>query len=131
MLNIISVAKNKMTTTVCTPSFRNYIFQNLTFLKHHRKNIYDHVIILQPKSRKKCRKNFENRFINEIIMPKKYFEYAFCMCKGGNPNTLKMKIKQICGIVLGVCHSAIHTLSYRHSTDPMGTKLFIKSDNEN
>ena len=38
---------------------------------------YDHVIFLQPKSRKKCRKNFENRFTNEIKMPKNYFEYAW------------------------------------------------------
>ena len=45
-------------------------------------------------------------------MPKNYFELAFCMCKGGNPNTLKMKIKQICGIILRVWHSAIHTIQF-------------------
>ena len=34
------------------------------------------------------------------------------MCKGGNPNALKMKIKQICGIILGVWNSAIHTIEF-------------------
>ena len=29
---------------------------------------YDHVIFLQPKSPKKCCKNFENRFTNKIII---------------------------------------------------------------
>ena len=32
------------------------------------------------------------------------------MCKGGNPNTLKLKIKQICGKCLGDWHSAMHTI---------------------
>ena len=31
---------------------------------------YDHVIFLQPMSRKKCHKNFENRFTNKIIVHK-------------------------------------------------------------
>ena len=92
------------------------IFQKLHFSKSHfsktSQEKYDHVIFLQPKSPKKCRKNFENRFTIKIIMPKKYFEQAFCMCKGGNPNTLKMKIKQTSGIILRVWHSAIHTLEF-------------------
>ena len=29
----------KTVTVCCTPSFRNCIFQNLTFLKHHKKNM--------------------------------------------------------------------------------------------
>ena len=54
------------------------IFQKLHFSKSHFSETpqekYDYVIFLQPKSPKKCRKNFENRFTIEIIMPKKYFE---------------------------------------------------------
>ena len=34
------------------------------------------------------------------------------MCKGGNPNTLKLKIKQICGIILRVWRSAMHTKQF-------------------
>ena len=34
------------------------------------------------------------------------------MCKGGNPNTLKVKIKKICGIILRVWHSAMHTIQF-------------------
>ena len=34
------------------------------------------------------------------------------MCKGGNPNALKIKIEQICGIILRVWHSAIHTMEF-------------------
>ena len=41
-------------------------------------------------------------------MPKNYFEKEFCMRKGGNPNILKLKIKQICGKILRVWHSAMH-----------------------
>ena len=34
------------------------------------------------------------------------------MYKGGSPNTLKLKIKQICGIILRVWHSAMHTKQF-------------------
>ena len=55
----------------------NTISQKLHFSKsHYRETLqekYDYVIFLQPKSRKKCRKN-ENRFTSKIIMPKNYFE---------------------------------------------------------
>ena len=30
------------------------------------------------------------------------------MCKGGNPNTFKLKIKLICGIILRVWRSGMH-----------------------
>ena len=77
------------------------IFQKLHFSKSHFSETvqekHEHIIFLQPKSHKKCRKIFENRFTNKIIMPENYLEYAFSICKGGNPNTLKLKIKQICG----------------------------------
>ena len=56
----------------------NTFFQKLHFSKSHfyetLQEKYDYVIFLQPKSRKKCHKNFENRFTNKIIMPKKYFK---------------------------------------------------------
>ena len=94
----------------------NTIFQKLHFSKSHFSETpqekYDHVIILQAMSPKKCHKNFENRFTNKIIMPKNHFECAFCMCKGGNPNTLKLKIKQIYRIILRVWYSAMHTLQF-------------------
>ena len=34
------------------------------------------------------------------------------MCKGGNPNTLKLKIKQICGVILRVWCSALYTKQF-------------------
>ena len=34
------------------------------------------------------------------------------MCKGGNPNTLKLKMKLICGKKLRVCCSAMHTIQF-------------------
>ena len=56
----------------------NTIFQKLHFSKSHFSETpqekYDHVIFLQPKSLKKCRKKFENRFTSKMIMPKKYLE---------------------------------------------------------
>ena len=54
---------------------------------------------LQLMSPKKCHKKFENWFTNKIIMPQNQLEQAFCMCKGGKPNTFKLKIKRICGII--------------------------------
>ena len=55
----------------------NTIFQKLHFSKSHFcETLQEHmtVIFLQPKSRKNCCKNFENRFTSKIIMPKEYFE---------------------------------------------------------
>ena len=54
-------------TTVCTPSFRNYIFQSHTFLKHHKKNITVSSFCEQ-KVVSRIRKNLENRFANEIVI---------------------------------------------------------------
>ncbi|MEW8547924.1 MAG: hypothetical protein AB2693_30835 [Candidatus Thiodiazotropha sp.] len=94
----------------------NTIFQKLHFSKSNFSETpqqkYDHAILLQPMSPKKCHKKFENRFTNKIIMPKNNFEWALCMCKGGNPNTLKLKIKQICGTILKIWCSAMHTKQF-------------------
>ena len=83
----------------------NAILQKLNFSKSHFSETpqeqYDHAIFLLLMSPKKCLKMFENQFTNKIIMSKNHFEEAFCICKGGNPNTLKLKIKQICGIEFG------------------------------
>ena len=71
------------------------IFETLPFSKYHFSETpqekYDHAILLQPISLKKCRM-FLNRLTNKNIMPKNYFVYAFCMCKEGNSDTLKLKI---------------------------------------
>ena len=60
------------------PYCLNTIFQKLHFSKSHfyetLQEKYSYVIFLQPKSRFKCCKNFENRLTNKIIMPKNYFE---------------------------------------------------------
>ena len=75
---------------------------------------YYHVVFLQPKSLKKCRKKFENRFTSKIVMPKKYLGKAFCMCNGGtcNPNTLKLKMMQIFGEKIRVWRSVMHTIQF-------------------
>ena len=52
---------------------------------------YDIVILLHSKSRKKCHKNFENRFINKNLSPKNDLDRVFYMCKGGNPKTLNLE----------------------------------------
>ena len=53
---------------------------------------YDIVIILHSVSRKKCHKNFENRFINKNLTPKNDLNLEFNMCKGRNPKILKFRI---------------------------------------
>ena len=49
------------------------------------------VNLLHSKSRKKCHKNFENRFINKNLMPKNDLDQVFYMCKGGNPKILNLE----------------------------------------
>ena len=64
--------KRKM-TIVCTPSFRNCIFPNLTFLKHHKKNLTI-ISFCNTEVVKNAAKSLENMFTNKIIVPKNYFE---------------------------------------------------------
>ena len=52
---------------------------------------YDIFILLHSKSHKKCRKNFENRFINKNSRPKNDLDLVFYMCKGGNPKSLNLE----------------------------------------
>ena len=53
---------------------------------------YDIIIPLHSKSRKKCHKNFENRFTNKNLTPKSDLDLVFYMCKGGNPKILNLEI---------------------------------------
>ena len=76
------------------------IFQKLHFSKSH------HVIFLQPKSRKNCRKNFENRFSNKIIMPIKIILNRPFACAREVIQTPKNENQ---ANLWRVWHSAIHT----------------------
>ena len=72
--NVICVVSATEVFRYCEPYCLHTIFQKLHFSKSHFSETpqekYDQVIFLQPKSRKKCCKNFENWFMNKIIMPK-------------------------------------------------------------
>ena len=91
------------------------IFQNLHFSKSHFSETpqekYDLVIFLQPKVVKCAAKILK---IGSLIKnyAKKLFELALCMCKGGNPSTLKLKTKQIFGIMLRVLRSAMLMIQF-------------------
>ena len=63
------------------------LFANYLVLKHPL-NKSDIIIFLHSKSRKKCHKSFENRFINKNLTPKNDLVLVFYMCKGGNPKFL-------------------------------------------
>ena len=63
--------KCKVFVTVCTPSSRNCIFQNLTFLKHHK--IYMTMSsFFNPKVVKSAAKIFKICSLIKKIMPKNY-----------------------------------------------------------
>ena len=75
--------------TLLTPSFGNHLFAYHLVLKHPHTNMIIIIVIhLHSKSRKKCHKNFENRFINKNLTSKNVLDLVFYMCKGGNPKIL-------------------------------------------
>ena len=50
------------------------------------------------------------------------------MCKGGNPNTLKMKIKQMCGMILRVWHSAGPSSAFEKWSGHDRSKTFTSAE---
>ena len=68
--------------TLLTSSFGNHLFANHSKTPTYK---YDIAIILHSKSRKKCKKKIENRFINKNLTPKNGLDLVFYMCKRGIP----------------------------------------------
>ena len=76
---------------------------------------------LHSKSRKKCHKNFENRFINKNLTPKNDFDQVFYMCKGVNPKLLILEFYQISDFVQAFWTS----FKDLYSTAPKRGSVFI------
>ena len=77
--------------TLLTPSFGNHLFAYHLVLKHPPTYKYDIGILLHSKSRKKCHKIFENRFINKNLTLNNHLGLVFYMCKGGYPKILNLE----------------------------------------
>ena len=77
-------------TVYLSELFFFFFFKISLFYNNSRK--YDYVIFLQPKSRKKCRKDFENRFTNKKKCQKSFLN-RWPFCKGSNPDSLKIEQK--------------------------------------
>ena len=76
--------------TLLTQSFGNHLFAYHLVLKHPHTNMILSSFCFP--SRKKCHKNFENRFINKNLTPKNDLDLVFYMCKlGGNQKILNLE----------------------------------------